>query len=124
MSAAEVGSQLCNLCREGRNLDAINELYSSDIVSVEAAPMEGLPQTMEGIDQVRGKNEWWVNAHEVHRGDVKGPFPHGDDKFAVLFSYDVTNKESGHRMEMEEVGVYTVAEGKVVKEEFFFGAPN
>lgn len=124
MSVADVGSKLCGYCREGKNMDAINELYSQDVVSVEAAPMEGMPQTMEGIDQIRGKNEWWINAHEVNRADVKGPFPHGDDKFAVLFSYDVTNKESGDRMEMEEVAVYTVDGGKITKEEFFFGAPN
>ena len=120
MTAAEVGARLCELCGEGRNLDAINELYSDDVVSVEAAEGEGFPRTMTGIDAVRGKNQWWYENHEVHAGDVKGPFNHGDDQFAVMFTMDVTQKASGQRFNMNEVGVYTVQDGKVAKEEFFY----
>ena len=49
-----------------------------------------------------------------------GPFPHGNDRFCVMFDYDVTNKPSGQRFQMEEVGLYTVADGKISKEEFFY----
>lgn len=124
MSVAQVGEKLCALCREGRNLDAIEQLYADNIVSVEASPMEGMPRTMEGIEAVRGKNEWWYANHEVHGGDVKGPFPHGEDRFAVHYVMDVSPKEQGERMSFEEVAVYTVSDGKIVREEFFYGAPN
>ena len=33
---------------------------------------------------------------------------------------DVTNKPSGERSQMVEVGLYTVAGGKVVQEEFLY----
>lgn len=122
MSAAEVGQQLAALCREGRNMDAINELYAEDVVSVEAAEMEGMQRTMQGIDAVRGKNQWWSENHEVHEASVKGPFPHGDDRFAMIFAYEVTNKPSGQRSSMEEVGLFTVEDGKITREEFFYGA--
>lgn len=120
MGAMDVGQKLVGYCQEGKNMDAINELYADDVVSVEAAdPPEG-ERTATGIDAVRGKNQWWVENHEVHDGSVKGPFPHGDDRFAVLFSYDVTHKPSGQRFNMEEVGLFTIADGKVAREEFFY----
>ena len=61
-------------------------------------------------------------ANEVHGGDVKGPFPH-HDRFILIFDYDVTAKSgpmAGQRMQMQEAGLYTVADGKIVKEEFFY----
>ena len=55
----------------------------------------------------------------MHKAEVFGPYPH-DDRFAVRFLYDITNKPSGKRMTMDEVGLFTVANGKIVKEEFFY----
>ena len=34
---------------------------------------------------------------------------------------DVTVKETGARMTMDEIGVYTVKNGKIVEERFFYG---
>ena len=118
-----IGKKLVDLCNQGKNMDAIDALYSKDIVSVEA--MQGtpdMPQTMKGIDAIRGKNQWWCDNHEVHGGKVTGPFPHGD-RFITVMNYDVTPKvgpTAGQRMQMEEVGLYTVKDGKIVKEEYFY----
>ncbi len=123
MSVQQIGTQLCNLCREGKNLDALDQLYADNIVSVEAAVMPGTTSRVsEGIAAVRGKSEWWAENNEVHSASVEGPFPHGDDRFAVLFDYDVTFKPMGSRSRMREVAVYTVAEGKIVREEFFYAS--
>ena len=84
--------------------------------------MPDMPAHMKGLEAIRGKNEWWFANNEVHSGEVKGPFPHGD-RFAVIFNFDVTSKAgpmAGQRFQMEEVGLYTVAGGKIVKEEFFY----
>ena len=90
------------------------------MVSVEATdPPEG-EREAHGIDAVRGKNQWWVDNHEMHSASIKGPFPHGEDRFCVLFNFDITHKPSGRRMQMEEVGLFTVADGKVSREEFFY----
>ena len=50
---------------------------------------------------------------------VTGPFPH-DDRFVVIFDMDVTNKAMGQRFQMQEAALYTVANGKIVREEFFY----
>jgi ketosteroid isomerase-like protein len=51
---------------------------------------------------------------------VARSYPHGEDRFAVRLSYDVTNKPSGRRMKMDEIALFTVADGKIVREEFFY----
>jgi hypothetical protein len=61
----------------------------------------------------------WRANHEVHSAKVEGPWPHGN-RFAVRFTYDVTNKPSGRRMQMDEIGLFTVDSGKIVREEFFY----
>jgi len=50
-------------------------------------------------------------------------YPHGD-QFIVCFKYDVTchldGPMKGQRMQMEEAGLYTVKDGKIVREQFFY----
>lgn len=121
MSTAEIANDLVALCREGRNLEAINKYYADDIVSIESASMPGMPAEMRGIDAIRGKNQWWLDNHEVHGGESNGPFV-GENQFAVEFKYDVTNKPTGKRMQLEEMALYTVKDGKIVHERFYYNA--
>jgi ketosteroid isomerase-like protein len=117
MNTEEVATKLVDYCRKGEWMRAIDDLYAKDIVSVEAQAMENMPAEMRGIDQVRGKTEWWEKNMEVHSAKVGGPFVAGD-KFVVQFDVDVTDKASKKRMQMSEVGIYTVKDGKVAREEF------
>lgn len=119
MNAKEVGEKLVSLCKEGKNVESINTLYADDVVSVEAGVPPGQDTKTEGREGVLGKNKWWFDNHEVHSAEVEGPFPHGD-RFAVIFRYDITQKASGQRVKMDEVALFTVADGKVKKEEFFY----
>jgi hypothetical protein len=121
-TALEVGQQLVALCKAGKNLDAIKTLYSPKIVSVEPQGNEKMPARMEGLEAVLGKNKWWVENHTVHGGDVQGPYPHGD-RFIVRFTHDVTPKtgpHAGKRFSMDEAGFYTVKDGKITQEEYFY----
>ncbi len=121
-----VGKKLVELCREGKNMEAIKMLYSPEIVSIEAASGPSMPARMEGLDAVKGKSEWWENNHEVHRAEVEGPWPNGD-RFVVRFKYDVTSKAgpmAGKRMTIDEAALYTVNNGKITQEEFFYDMGN
>jgi hypothetical protein len=90
---------------------------------VEAFSMPGMDQTQTGIEAIKAKNKWFSENHEFHSAEIRGPFPNGE-RFALFLNYDVTPKHTGQRMTMEEVGLYTVENGKVIKEEFFFGMPG
>jgi len=117
MNTEEVATKLVKFCRKGEWMKAIDELYGKDIVSVEPRAMENMPAEMRGIDQVRGKTDWWEKNMEVHSAKVGGPFV-ARDTFVVWFDVDVTDKASKKRMQMSEVGIYTVKDGKVSREEF------
>jgi hypothetical protein len=118
----EIGKQLVELCKQNKNVQAVDTLYSPNIVSIELMEMPGMPRRMEGIDAIRGKNQWWLNNHDVHKTEAFGPYPH-DDRFIVVFRTDVTPKvgpHAGKRMQFEEAGLYTVKDGKIAQEEFFY----
>jgi ketosteroid isomerase-like protein len=122
-STAAVANELVTLCRAGRNLDAIAKLYSPKIVSVEPVGNEAMPAEMNGIDAVRQKNEWWQDNYDVNSLEVNGPFV-GGDQFAVQYVFDTTFKATGQRSTMTEMALYTVKDGKIVREQFFYHAPE
>jgi hypothetical protein len=121
--ALTVGKKLVSLCRDGKIMEAVETLYSPQIVSIEAVSGgPSMPARMEGLEAIKGKNDWWVKNHEVHSAKAEGPYPHGD-RFVVRFTYDVTAKAgpmAGKRMTMDEAALYTVKDGKIVQEEFFY----
>lgn len=111
-------------CREGRDRENLDRLYAKDAVSVEAMAMEGQDSAeTHGLDGIRGKHDWWDNAMEFHSAEIGGPYMHGQDRFAVTFKVDATDKSTGERSIMEEVAVYHIADGKIVREEFFYTMP-
>jgi SnoaL-like protein len=122
-STAAVAEELVSLCRAGRNLDAIAKLYSPKIVSIEPVGSETTPAEMSGIDAIRQKNEGWYEAYEVNAADVQGPFI-GGQQFAVRYDFDTTSKATGERVRMTEMALYTVKDGKIVREQFFYNAPG
>ena len=117
MNTEEVALKLVELCRKGEYIQAVESLYGNGIVSVEPRAMGNMPAEMRGFDEVRGKTHWFLNNHEIHDSKVTGPFV-ARDTFVVQFDIDVTEKTSKERMQLSEVGIYTVKDGKVVREEF------
>ena len=117
----DIGKKLVALCKEGKFEECLKQLYSKDIVSIEAQAMPGLERELRGIEAVAAKGKGWGEAHEVHSAQTEGPFPHGD-RFAVHFQFDVTNKPMNRRMKLDEIALYTVKDGKIVREEFFYTA--
>ena len=117
MNTQEIATAFTDLCRKGEFEEAGRRFWSDDIVARE--PMEGDMAMLKGRAAVEKKGEWWYANHEIHKVDVGGPYVNGD-QFVVRFTMDVTPK-GGQRMQMDEVGVYTVRGDKVVEERFYFG---
>lgn len=123
MKTEEVAKKLVVYCDKQQFRQAIDELYSPEIVSLEPCEVPGspMPREMRGLKAVHGKTDWWEKTHEVHSFKTIGPFV-AKDKFAVVFDLEATDKQSGKRFKMSEVAVYTVANGKIVHEEFLMGS--
>jgi len=92
-------------------------MYAPDIVSV-----EGDGKETAGQGPVIKKSEDWAGVNTFHGETVAGPFFNGanPDQFVVFFTLDVTPKATGHRTTLEEVGVYTVKNDKITREQFFY----
>jgi SnoaL-like domain len=117
MNTEQVAQKVVELTRKQAWHEALDTLYAKDIVSVEARAMDGGSSETRGIDGVRGKTDWWLQNMQVHSVKVSGPFV-AHDRFVVQYDIDVTDKNSKKRMQLSEVGVYTVKDGKIVCEEF------
>jgi ketosteroid isomerase-like protein len=105
------------LCKAGQLDEAGEKYWAQNVISLE--PMEGDMARAEGIDALRAKGQWWYGAHDVHSVGVTGPSVNGN-QFTVGFAMDITVKETGQRMQMEETALYTVADGKITEERFFY----
>jgi hypothetical protein len=119
MTTNEIAKKYFELCKEGKNEECLNALFGKDAVSVEAHAPPGGERTAKGLEAIRAKSKWWTDNHTVHKAEMFGPYPH-DDRFAVRFLYDITHKPSSKRMTMDEVGIFTVTNGKITREEFFY----
>jgi len=122
MSTETIAKRLVQLCNTGHSEQAVKELYAKDIVSIEASGTPEMPARMQGIAAIEKKGEWWASHNEVHGMKASGPFlGNRDDQFAVMFSMDIT-PQGGKRTQMNEVGLYTVRNDKIVEEAFMYSA--
>jgi ketosteroid isomerase-like protein len=119
MNTQEIADDLVALCKEGKFDEAGEKYWADDVVSVEAGAPGGGDPVSRGKDAARGKGEWWAANHEVHEVQVEGPYVNGD-QFVVRFKMDMTPK-GGERVKMDETGLYTLKDGKIAEERFFYG---
>ncbi len=123
MTLNEIANELVAGCRENRAKENLEKLYAPEAVSVEAADM-GQGREATGVAAIQAKHEWWESTMEVEEAHVSDPMPHGEDRFAVIFKMRAGEKGSGQMMDMEEVALYTVENGKIAREEFFYSMPG
>jgi hypothetical protein len=113
MNTEQVAKKVVELVRKQAWYEALDQLYADNVVSVEG----GAGDEKGGKEAVRGKIDWWVNTFEVHSFNAGEPFV-GGDRFVVPYDAEVSDKKTNERRKLSEVGVYTVKNGKIVREEF------
>src|SRR5579862_4815374 len=102
MSIRAIAKQFVDMCNQGKNFDVMETMYAPDIVSV-----EGDGKETAGQKPVIQKSRVWQSNNTIHGEKVRGPYFNGPNQFAVHFTFDVTRKDGGQRVTIEEVGVYT-----------------
>ena len=120
MTTQDVANDLVTMWKAGDFAGSGEKYWADDVVSIEPFAPDGGDRVARGKAALRGKGEWWSNAHEVHGVEVEGPFVNGD-RFVVRFKMDVTQKDSGQRFTMDETALYTIKEGKIAEEAYFYG---
>jgi SnoaL-like domain len=117
-SAAEIGAAVVAHLNSGAHDDTPlwDKYWSKDFVSIEGM---GANLAWHGRAAVKEKCDGWMSENIVHGCRAEGPFV-GSTGFAVLITMDVEERKTGNRRTMRETGVYTVQQGKVIREEFMY----
>ena len=93
------------------------ELYSPDIESIEEGNTTEIGH-VKGMEGLKKKGQGLSRDFEVHHIKASEPVV-ADNFFSVKFEMDITDKKSGKRSLLSEIGVYKVDDGKIVKEHYF-----
>jgi len=123
MSVRTIATKFMELCSQGKHFDFMRTYYGPEMVSVEANGKEFV-----GKEPVIKKSEVFQGNNNFHSQDLRGPFFFGDanatsGKFAVYTVLEFSPKAGGKRQKHEEVGIYTVKNDIVTREEFFYDGP-
>ena len=116
----EIGRALTEAMQARRGLESVDELYAERAESVEAVvPPNRDVRVASGREAIRAKREDWLKTHEIQSLDVEGPYVHPPNRFGVRFEAQVIQKAKGASMKLSEIAIYSVEDGKIVREEFF-----
>jgi uncharacterized protein YbjT (DUF2867 family) len=117
----DVVSRYVSLLRRGE-LDAAVSLLSGDVLRV--APLEeaGGPGGLRGVEAIMANSQRQIAGHQIRGVDIDGPFPHRD-RFAVRFSFDEVNLETGQPSVTEKMSVYAVRDGAINREDVYYHTP-
>lgn len=116
MDTAQIAREFVKLLIE-EDAEGYQAYWSDDIISLE--PQQGEMARTEGRNALLQKHAWWNANAEMHSTTADGPYVFGN-QFAVRFTMDVTM--NGQRTQSSEIGVYTLKDGKIAEERFFYGA--
>lgn len=118
MTTQEVADKLTGFCKEGK-YDEAYDMYADDAVSIEMHDWSMGEQVTKGKANIlEGFKQWSENIEEMHGGSVGEPIV-AANHFVLPMSSDVTFKQGG-RVQMDELCVYEVADGKIQRAQFFY----
>lgn len=117
MTTKEVANRLVQLCREGKNPEAIKELYADKVVSLE--PKGARAERTEGKDNVLAKTLGWLSTVEQFHGSTISEPVVTANFFSCVMDVDTTMKAIG-RKQLNEIAVFEVKDGKIIFEQFFY----
>jgi hypothetical protein len=121
MSVQTVAGRFMELCEQGKHFEVMRTMYGPEMVSVEGNGRETV-----GKEAVIHKSEVFQGANAIVGQDLRGPYFCGDaeaksGRFAVYTSIDFVPKAGGGpRQTHAEVGLYTVKDDVITREEFYY----
>ena len=118
MTTQEVANRVNELFKENKFDQVQDELFAEDCESIEPSQAPGL-KSVKGMAAIKQKAKDFNNSvEEMHNGWCSEPIV-GGNSISVAMGMDATMKGMG-RIKMEEICIYEVKDGKIVKEQFFF----
>lgn len=117
MKTQDIADKLVAHCRQGRWETAQRELFADTAVSREPVASPGFDQETKGLAAILEKGrKFETMIEQLHTITISDPLV-AANAFAVTMDMDVTMKGQP-RMQMSELCVYEVKDGKIVSEQF------
>lgn len=117
MNTKTIAQRLVELCRERKWDTAQTELFADDAVSIEPYATPAFAKETKGLPGILDKGRRFESMIEtMHSLTISEPVV-ATNSFACTMQMDVTMKGQG-RMNMTELCVYLVKDGKVISEQF------
>jgi hypothetical protein len=97
MTLKEIAEALVDGCKTGKERRKPRQALPPGTPCPPRPPITpGQGRETAGLDGIKGKHDWWdARLRRAFESGVEGPFLHGDDRFAVIFEIDATDKGVG-----------------------------
>ena len=118
MTTQQVADRMNILFKENKWNIIQDELYAENCKSIEPEKSVGL-KTVQGMAAIKEKGKQFNEMVEVMHGGFVSDLVVGGNFISCAMGMDVTMKGMG-RMQMNEIAVYEVKDGKIISEQFFF----
>ncbi|MEO6003246.1 MAG: SnoaL-like domain-containing protein [Opitutus sp.] len=117
MNTEQIAQRLVTLCREAKWETAQKELFAPNAVSIEQHPSPAFEKETKGLPDIIEKGRKFdTMIEQMHSVTVSEPLV-VENAFTCTMSMDVTMKGQP-RMQMSEICLYEVKDGKIVSEQF------
>lgn len=116
----DVARDFTAMLRAGQ-FEAAGERYWADVVtSVEPADLSvSIPARVSGVEAARSKVRMRFAQSRIDDLGIDGPFVTGD-QFALFLDMLITDPASGHAEPFTEIAIFTVRDGRIIEERFFY----
>ena len=121
MTTAEIASRYHDLANQSKWEHILDELHADEAFCREPEHVadRGIPVLTEGKAAIKAKgaaNRTKIDT--IHSQFVSEPLVAGNF-FTVVLRRDVSFKD-GRRLQLEEIGLFQVKDGRIVSEEFYY----
>lgn len=118
MTTQEVAARFDELAREEKWFEIQDELFADHVRSIDP-PHSPYFKNAEGKSAVRKKGEEFVKKVQAFHSAYTTPAVTGGNHFSVGRGVDITVEGFG-RIQIDQVMLYEVNDGKIVLEQFFY----
>ncbi len=118
MTTAVIADRLVSLCKEGKFIQAQQELYDAEIISIDPDGSRTI-----GVTNMHLKEQRFLDSlDKIHSISFSNPLIAGS-YFTVKLRMEIAIKKIGYK-EFEEICVYETKDGKIIFEQFFRNTPK
>lgn len=118
---ADIANKYAAMLAAGKALAAAQKYWADDIICFAPdEPPSDQPVLATGKAAALARLALWLDGNATNEVLIDGPFITGD-QFALFIDMEVTCRATGARKPFCEIATYTVREGQIVEERFFYG---